>query len=166
MADIPRVARWRQRNREAGKQALTIWLTTDDKTRLLDMAQQQHTSPSAIITAALAQYQPTRPVASTDADTVQIRLLIQEILSDQLPRRIREVMAAQGHATETDTDTVTDTPSTDTVTEPVTEPVTETPAHPDLAEEVLEMLTGVTYDTSRYKLGKLCRRGHDYEGTG
>jgi hypothetical protein len=42
----------------------------------------------------------------------------------------------------------------------------ETPAHPDLAEEVLEMLTGVSYDASRYKLGKLCRRGHDYEGTG
>jgi hypothetical protein len=116
MADIPRVARWRQRNREAGKQALTIWLTTDDKTRLLDLAQ-QHTSPSAIITAALAQYPPTRPVASTDTDTAQIRLLIQEILSDQLPRRIREVMATQGHATETDTDTVTDTPSTDTVTD-------------------------------------------------
>jgi len=42
----------------------------------------------------------------------------------------------------------------------------ETPAHPDLAEEVLEMLTGVSYDASRYKLGKLCPRGHDYEGTG
>jgi hypothetical protein len=42
----------------------------------------------------------------------------------------------------------------------------ETPAHPDLAEEVLEMLTGVSYDASKYKLGKLCKRGHDYEGTG
>ena len=44
--------------------------------------------------------------------------------------------------------------------------IPETPAHPDLAEEVLEMLTGVQYDASRYKLGKLCRRRHEYEGTG
>ena len=44
--------------------------------------------------------------------------------------------------------------------------VPETPAHPDLAEEVLERVTGVQYDAARYKLGKLCRRGHEYEGTG
>jgi len=42
----------------------------------------------------------------------------------------------------------------------------ETPAHPDLTEEVLEMLTGVSYDARRYKLGKLCPREHEYEGTG
>lgn len=42
----------------------------------------------------------------------------------------------------------------------------ETPAQPDLAEEVLEMLTGVSYDAAKYKLGKLCPRGHEYEGTG
>jgi len=42
----------------------------------------------------------------------------------------------------------------------------EAPVQPDLAEEVLEMLTGVSYDASRYALGKLCKRGHDYEGTG
>src|SRR5215470_16286578 len=42
----------------------------------------------------------------------------------------------------------------------------KTQEHPDLAEEVLEMLTGVSYDAQRYKLGKLCPRGHEYEGTG
>src|SRR5215510_1670336 len=196
MADIPRVARWRQRNREAGKQAITLWLSAEDKARLLDMAQQCHTSPSTLVAEALKLYQPTRPAISTDADTRQIRLLIQEILSDQLPHLIRQVLADTGVVTETRADTVATTPdigaATDTaaetlkvksvtdavtetatetrwhvgVAEPVTETVTETPVHPDLAEEVLEMLTGVTYDASRYKLGKLCRHGHDYEGTG
>ena len=190
MADIPRVARWRQRNRDAGKQALTIWLTVEDKARLLDMAQHWHTSPSALVTEALAAYQPTRPGVPADADTRQIRLLIQELLSDQLPRMVRQALAEVGVVTETDADTVTDTKDTVTVTDTVTatpniasvtddvtetiteseqshnSDVTETPVHPDLAEEVLEMLTGVSYDARRYKLGKLCPRGHEYEGTG
>ena len=196
MAAIPRVARWRQRNREAGKQAITLWLSAEDKARLLDMAQQCHTSPSALVAEALKSYQPTRPAVFADTDTRQIRLLIQEMLSDQLPRLVRQVLADMGAVTETRADTVATTPdtgaATDTaaetlkvesvtdavtetatetrwparVAEPVSETVTKTPVHPDLAEEVLEMLTGVTYDASRYKLGKLCRHGHDYEGTG
>lgn len=44
-------------------------------------------------------------------------------------------------------------PVTDTVTETVTDTVTVT-GH------------ALGYDTSRYYLGKLCPRGHDYEGTG
>ena len=196
MADIPRVARWRQRNREAGKQAITLWLSAEDKAHLLDIAQQCHTSPSALVAEALKGYQPTRPAVPTDTDTRRIRLLIQEMLSDQLPRLVRQVLADTGAVTETRADTVATTPdtgaATDTaaatlkvesvtdavtetatetrwrvgVAEPVTETVTKTPVHPDLAEEVLEMLTGVTYDASRYTLGKLCRHGHDYEGTG
>jgi hypothetical protein len=204
MADIPRVARWRQRNRDAGKQAMTLWLSAEDKARLLTMAQQQHTSPSTLVAEALKAYQPVRP---QNADMRQIRLLIQELLSDQLPRMVRQTLSELGIVTETPAETVTDTSDTVTatdtdtvtpsdasvtemitessqirgsnvtelaaetrgsigVTEPAAETVTETPVHPDLAEEVLEMLTGVTYDASRYKLGKLCRRGHDYEGTG
>src|SRR5262245_21238705 len=53
MADPTRVARWRQRNREAGKQAITVWLDAEDKARLLDMAQLWKRSPSEIVTEAL-----------------------------------------------------------------------------------------------------------------
>src|SRR5262249_16033322 len=119
MADIPRVARWRQRNREAGKQAITLWLSAEDKARLLDMAQQSHTPPSALVAEALKRYQPTRPAVFTDTDMRQIRLLIQEILSDQLPRLVRQALADTGAVTETRTDTVATTPDTGAATDTV-----------------------------------------------
>ena len=38
MSESERVQRWRQRQREAGKEPLTIWLTTAEKLRLEDQA--------------------------------------------------------------------------------------------------------------------------------
>jgi hypothetical protein len=169
MADVPRVTRWRQRNRDAGKEALTIWLDAGDKAKLLAMAQQQHMSPSALLVAALKAYQPVPPPGTPVTDTSQLWALMQELLIVHLPGIVRELMQEQSTVAETVAEAVQQQNVADAVTEIVQgrdSDVTETPAHPDLAEEVLEMLTGVTYDATRYKLGKLCRRGHSYEGTG
>jgi hypothetical protein len=132
-----RVARWRQRLREEGKTALTIWLTTDEKLRLEDMGRTWHTSPSALVQQALAQFQPTRPPASSkDTDTTQLRLLIQEVLHEELPGMVRDLM----RVTEMNTETVAATPSTDTVTDAVAETVTATLARdlPALVRQMVE----------------------------
>jgi hypothetical protein len=166
MVETSRVARWRKRLREEGKVAMTIWLTEQDKARLLDIAQQWHTSPSALVTEALAGYHPTQPSrVSPDTDASQLRLLIREILREELPGVMREVLVETAMVTDTSAEDVTDA-VTDAVAESVTERVTETTAPTGLAAEVLEMLTGVEYDTEKYMLGKLCPRHHDYQGTG
>jgi hypothetical protein len=99
-------------------------------------------------------------------------------MRDLLLRGLASVEGASGPATADAAEDVADVagvreaprageaPRASSVPIPPSAGTPETPAHPDLAEEVLEMLTGVQYDAAKYKLGKLCSRGHDYEGTG
>src|SRR5262252_2777621 len=139
MADIPRVTRWRQRNRDAGKEALTIWLTTGDKAKLLEMAQQQHASPSVLVTEALKAYQPVHPPGIPVTDTSQLWALMQELLIVHLPGMVRELIQEQSMVAETVAEAVQQQNVADAVTEIVQgrdSDVTETPVHPDLTEEV------------------------------
>jgi len=122
-----RVARWRQRLREEGKAALTIWLTTDEKLRLEDLARTWHTSPSALIQQALAGYQPTQALRDlTDTDTSRLRLLIREVLSEEWAGLVRAMAASRTTVTEMCTDTITDTSSAVFVTDIVTETAADT----------------------------------------
>ena len=97
MSDTDRVQRWRKRQREDGKEPMTIWLSHDEKLRLEDLAQTWHCSPSTLVQQALAQYHPGSPaVSGTLADTAQVRTLVADIvaamLTRDLPARVRHVL--------------------------------------------------------------------------
>ena len=97
MSDTDRVQRWRKRQREDGKEPMTIWLSHDEKLRLEDLAQTWHCSPSTLVQQALAQYHPGSPaLPGTLADTAQLRVLVADImaamLAQDLPARVRHVM--------------------------------------------------------------------------
>jgi hypothetical protein len=100
MAEHSRVARWRQRLRDEGKKAITVWLSVDEELRLKDLAATWHTSPSEIMQHALAQFQPGRPPSlsiSTDtpqqqhSDTLDTSQ-IQEWLHTELPGMVRQIV--------------------------------------------------------------------------
>ncbi len=81
MSDTNRVQRWRQRQREAGLEPMTIWLSHDEKLRLEDLAHTWHCSPSELVRQALAQCRPGSPhVTAAVADTAQLRVLMEEAL--------------------------------------------------------------------------------------
>ena len=82
MSESERVQRWRQRQREAGKEPLTIWLTTAEKLHLEDMALSRHCSPSELVQQALAHLRgESLSVTATVTDTEQIRALVQQELA-------------------------------------------------------------------------------------
>ena len=58
MSETNRVQRWRQRQREAGKETLTIWLPREMKLYIEDMALKRHCSPSDLIQQALKPATP------------------------------------------------------------------------------------------------------------
>lgn len=100
MAEHNRVARWRQRLRDEGKKAVTVWLSTDEELRLKDLAATWYTSPSEIMQHALAQFQPGRPPSlslSTDtpqqqhSDTLDTSQ-IQAWLHAELPGMVRQIV--------------------------------------------------------------------------
>jgi predicted transcriptional regulator len=100
MAEHSRVARWRQRLRDEGRKAVTVWLSAAEELRLKDLAATWHTSPSAIMQHALAQFQPGRPPSlSYDTETAQYQTSdsldtsqIQAWLHAELPGMVRQIM--------------------------------------------------------------------------
>ena len=86
MSEMNRVQRWRQQQREAGKDALTIWLPRELKLYVEDMALKRHCSPSDLIQQALTtcyQLGAYVTVTVTDTsitDTAQLRLILQQEL--------------------------------------------------------------------------------------
>ena len=125
MSDTDRVQRWRKRQREDGKEPMTIWLSHDEKLRLEDLAQTWHCSPSTLVQKALAQYHPGSPaVPGTVADTAQLRALVADIvaamLARDLPARVRHGMQdlqpslPQSPAVTATNGNVTDTAPTET----------------------------------------------------
>ena len=73
--------------REEGKEPMTIWLSHDEKLRLEDLAQVWRSSPSAMLSQALARFHPGSPsVPGTVADTAQLRGLVAEMVADILAR--------------------------------------------------------------------------------
>ena len=71
MSDSNRVQRWRQQQRDAGKDALTIWLPRELKLYVEDIALKRHCSPSDLIQQALTTCYPlSADVTGTVTDTV------------------------------------------------------------------------------------------------
>jgi hypothetical protein len=100
MAEHSRVARWRQRLRDEGKKAVTVWLSVEEELRLKDLAATWHTFPSEIMQRALAQFQPGRPPSlSPSTDTTQQQhgdaldtSQIQAWLHAELPGMVRQIV--------------------------------------------------------------------------
>ena len=131
MSESARVQRWRQRQRAAGKEPLTIWLTTAEKLHLEDMALTRHCSPSELIQQALAHLRgESLPVTDTVTDTEQLRAVtdaVTDTMRQELPLLVRlAVEELQLQSALPVTDTVTDTilqGVTDTVTAMRTSPL-------------------------------------------
>ena len=71
MSEMTRVQRWRQQQRAAGKDALTIWLPRELKLFVEDMALKRHCSPSDLIQQALTTCYPLgADVTDTVTDTM------------------------------------------------------------------------------------------------
>ena len=179
MSESDRVQRWRQRQREAGKEPLTIWLTTAEKLRLEDIALTRHCSPSALVQQALAQWRgESTPVPATVTATEQLRALVQQeltqthivtatvtdtvtaTLQQTLPALVRTLLAEQQARSVT-------APVTDTAGATTEADVTATVSATESTEVSVPVAdTMAPYDASKYRLGKLCPRGHEYQGTG
>ena len=72
MDNTSRVAQWRQRMRDEGKEALTVWLSHDAKLRLEDLASVWHATTSEMVEQALAHFYPGNPPRiGNDTDTAQ-----------------------------------------------------------------------------------------------
>jgi predicted transcriptional regulator len=97
MSEADRVQRWRDAKRQQGLEPMTIWLSHEEKARLVAMAQRWHRSPSAIIREALAQFDSVSPrVTAAEADTEQLRMLIRDELtvSSVVTATVTDTMAA------------------------------------------------------------------------
>ena len=131
MSESERVQRWRQRQRQAGKEPLTIWLTSAEKLRLEDQALSMRCSPSELVQQALAQWHgESSSITDTVTDTGQLRAVtdtVADTIRQELPRLVRlAVEELQLQSALPVTDTVTDTilqGVTDTVTAMKTSPL-------------------------------------------
>ena len=93
MSTTERVQRWRQRMRDAGKEAMTIWLSRDAKLRLEDLAAVWRMTPSELIEQALAQFHPGSPPRFGNAtDTPQLQVLLAEAARALLPALKSELL--------------------------------------------------------------------------
>ena len=111
MSEMNRVQRWRQQQREAGKDALTIWLPRALKLFVEDIALKRHCSPSDLVEQALTTCYPlSADVADTVTDThvtdmSQIRLMLQQELRAFLgDRHLSQGIAPAQPVTDTVTD--------------------------------------------------------------
>ena len=92
MDNTSRVQQWRQRMRDEGKEAVTVWLSRDAKLRLEDLASMWHSTSSEMVEQALAQFHPGNPPSiGNDTDMAQLQVLIDERLRAMLPG-LREEM--------------------------------------------------------------------------
>ena len=81
MSDTDRVRAWRDRLKQEGRVAMTIWVTAETKARYEDLALTYHRSPSELVQQALDAYRPDQATGAdtvTDAvaDTEQLRTFI------------------------------------------------------------------------------------------
>ena len=124
MDNTSRVAQWRQRMRDEGKEALTVWLSHDAKLRLEDLASVWHATTSEMVEQALAHFYPGNPPRiGNDTDTAQLQGLTEDRvramllgLKEQILQELRGEMAV----------TVTNGNITETVPAP---PYTPAPGH-------------------------------------
>ena len=166
MSEMNRVQRWRQQQREAGKDALTIWLPRELKLYVEDMALKRHCSPSDLVEQALTTCYPlsayvTDTVTDTNVtDMSQIRLMLQQ----ELRAFLGDIHLSQGIApAQPVTDTVTDTSVQAEAVRAaieipyVTDTVTDTEAQTEderVAIRALQAVTDTITDTGSAFTGK------------
>src|SRR5262249_45374750 len=145
MSDTERVRAWRDRLKQEGRVAMTIWVSAETKARYEDLALTYHRSPSELAQQALDAYRPDAVVSAAATDTAQLRTLIQAELATLVPvitdsvtatvtatllEQLRALgQAASVSATVTDSDTATGTATataTDTATVTIPPPATAT----------------------------------------
>src|SRR4029450_8616144 len=114
MDTTARVQRWRQRRRDEGKEAMTIWLSHDTKLRLEDLAAVWRVTPSELIEQALTQFQPgSPPRLGNDTETLQLQASVEAVLERILPAHIQAAMQAVASVTATNGNvTATEHPET------------------------------------------------------
>src|SRR2546422_11108910 len=100
MSDTERVRAWRERKKEGGLIAVTLWLRPETKARYEDLAQTHRRSLSELAQLALDAYRlDPALVAAPVPDTEQLRSLIREELDQAMA-----IMTATGTAPPTDTE--------------------------------------------------------------
>ena len=101
MSEAERVQRWRQRQRDEGKEHMSLWLSKATKLRLEDLAATWRSSPSELVEQALAHFQPASAAGSgTVADTEQLRAFVADTVTEtvtatlarDLPAMVREIV--------------------------------------------------------------------------
>jgi Spy/CpxP family protein refolding chaperone len=132
MSDTERVRAWRQRLKEHGLIAVTLWLRPETKARYEDLAQTQRRSLSELAQQALDAYRlDPAAVAATVPDTAPLRALIRdeldqtmaimtatvtatvtETITEMLPAIVAAAVRGLVTATVSDTDTATVTETT------------------------------------------------------
>ena len=86
MDNTSRVAQWRQKMRDEGRESVTLWLSHDTKLRLEDLAATWHTTISDIGEQALEQFRPGSPLQLGNvADTAQLQALMQDTVQAMWP---------------------------------------------------------------------------------
>jgi hypothetical protein len=86
MDNTSRVAQWRQKMRDEGKEPRTIWLSQTAVLRLAELESTLRSTASEIIEQALAQFQPGNPPRiDNTTDTTQIQTMIQDTVQAMWP---------------------------------------------------------------------------------
>jgi hypothetical protein len=154
MSDTERVRAWRQRLKEGGLIAVTLWLRPETKARYEDLAQTQRRSLSELAQLALDAYRLDQAtVAATVSDTEQLRSLIRdeldqttaimtatatatvtETITEMLPAIVAAAVRGLVTATVTDTETDIQTDQAPGATPGVDVPDTATATDTDTAE--------------------------------
>jgi hypothetical protein len=180
MSDTSRVQELRNRLRDEGKAPVTVWLSREEKRRLEALAKTWHCSTSELVGQALSAYQPASPpVTAAITDTAQLRQCITETVADivtaTLPALVREIVEAmaQEHAATpiatlgNRSITVAKPPKSAATRQPRKAAITATQGAVASGADTRQTENGMpSFDTSKYTLGTLCPRGHDYQGTG
>jgi hypothetical protein len=161
MDNTSRVAQWRQKMKDEGKEALTVWVSRDAKLRLEDLASTWHSTTSEMIEQALAQFHPgSPPHIGNAADTAQIQVLMQDMVRAILPE-LKEQMLQELRGDMA----VADMNGNVTETLPVQHYEAEQ-GHSLLTEEGQPSEACPPSLPPNSVLGKLCPRRHEWKGTG
>jgi hypothetical protein len=146
MDAVERTQSWREQKRQQGYRPLTVWLPAALKARIEDLAYQRRQEVAELIADAFADWQPFKagkPAAPTDRR--QIQAMVAAAVQAELAK-------LQG--------TAPSLPQNDI-----------SPARNDILYDngntvLQERSPQQDFDATKYRLGKLCPQGHDYQGTG
>jgi hypothetical protein len=162
MSDKDRVARWRQGMRDQGKEPVTLWLSSEDKQRMEDLAHLGRCTTSEIASQALAAFQPESPERTSNVtDTEQLRGMVNDMVLTLLDTELPGRLGALAQTLNTPAP-VTDTETNRNVSVTPTQQGTRARKR-NTSDPVPEL---ETFDPNKHYLGDLCQRGHDYQGTG